>query len=170
MVGISLAVVGVLVGAVQAGLTRVINPRIGNEKSIYLGLSLYTLGLILFAFATEGWMMFAFLVPYCLGGICGPSLQSVISGHVPSNQQGELQGALTSLMSLTTIIGPLIMNGTFTFFTTDRAPFYFPGIHFIIGAVCMLFSIYIAYKVLSREKREHPELLPVIEGKSDKHD
>ncbi len=106
MVGISLAVVGVLVGAVQGGLTRVVNPRIGNEKSIYLGLSLYTLGLILFAFATQTWMMFAFLVPYCLGGICGPSLQSVISGHVPANQQGELQGALTSLMSLTTIIGP----------------------------------------------------------------
>ncbi|MBL7712935.1 MAG: TCR/Tet family MFS transporter, partial [Chitinophagaceae bacterium] len=82
MVGISLAVVGVLVGAVQAGLTRVVNPRIGNERSIYLGLSLYTLGLVLFGFATEGWMMFAFLVPYCLGGICGPSLQSVISGHV----------------------------------------------------------------------------------------
>jgi DHA1 family tetracycline resistance protein-like MFS transporter len=165
MVGISLAVVGVLVGAVQGGLTRVINPRIGNEKSIYLGLSLYTLGLILFAVASEGWMMFAFLVPYCLGGICGPSLQSVIAGHVPSNQQGELQGALTSLMSITTIIGPLIMNGTFTYFTTEKAPFYLPGIHFLIGAVCMLLSIFIAYKVLSREKREHPELLSVIEGK-----
>ena len=167
MVGISLAVVGVLVGAVQAGLTRVINPRIGNEKSIYLGLSLYTLGLVLFAFATEGWMMFAFLVPYCLGGICGPSLQSVISGHVPGNQQGELQGALTSLMSLTTIIGPLMMNSTFAYFTTDKAPFYFPGIHFMIGAICMLLSIFITYKVLGREKKEKPELLSVIEGTGD---
>lgn len=167
MVGISLAVVGVLVGAVQAGLTRVINPRIGNEKSIYLGLSLYTLGLVLFAFATKGWMMFAFLVPYCLGGICGPSLQSVISGHVPGNQQGELQGALTSLMSLTTIIGPLMMNSTFAYFTTDKAPFYFPGIHFMIGAICMLLSIFITYKVLGREKKEKPELLSVIKGTGD---
>ena len=154
MVGISLAVVGVLVGAVQAGLTRVINPRIGNERSIYLGLALYSLGLVLFAFATEGWMMFAFLIPYCLGGICGPSLQSIISGHVPSNQQGELQGALTSLMSLTTIIGPLIMNSTFAYFTSDKAPFYLPGIHFLIGAACMLMSIFITYKVLSKEKKE----------------
>jgi len=153
MVGISLAVVGVLVGAVQAGLTRVINPKIGNEKSIYLGLSLYALGLVLFAFATEGWMMFAFLIPYCLGGICGPSLQSIISGHVPSNQQGELQGALTSLMSLTTIIGPLIMNSTFAYFTSDKAPFYLPGIHFLIGAACMLMSIFITYRVLSQEKK-----------------
>src|SRR4026207_2508765 len=110
MVGISLAVVGVLVGAVQGGLTRVINPKFGNEKSIYLGLMLYTLGLVLFAFATKGWMMFAFLVPYCLGGIAGPALQSTLAEHVPPNEQGELQGALTSLMSLTTIIGPPIMN------------------------------------------------------------
>jgi DHA1 family tetracycline resistance protein-like MFS transporter len=159
MVGISLAVVGVLVGAVQAGLTRVINPKIGNEKSIYLGLSLYTMGLILFAFATQSWMMFAFLIPYCLGGICGPSLQSIISGHVPANQQGELQGALTSLMSLTTIIGPLIMNSAFTYFTTDKAPFHFPGIHFLIGAACMLLSVLITYKVLSKERKKEPELL-----------
>lgn len=162
MVGISLAVVGVLVGGVQAGLTPIINPKIGNEKSIYLGLTLYAIGMALFAFATESWMMFAFLIPYCLGGICGPSLQSVISGHVPRNQQGELQGALTSLMSLTTIIGPLVMNSTFTYFTTDKAPFYFPGIHFLIGAACMLLSIVITYKVLSREKKEHPELRDVI--------
>jgi DHA1 family tetracycline resistance protein-like MFS transporter len=167
MVGISLAVVGVLVGGVQAGLTPIINPKIGNEKSIYMGLLFYVIGLTLFAFATESWMMFVFLIPYCLGGICGPSLQAVISGHVPPNQQGELQGALTSLMSLTTIIGPLVMNSTFTYFTTDKAPFYFPGIHFLIGAACMLLSIVITYKVLSREKKVHPELRKVISGGSD---
>lgn len=167
MIGISLAVVGVLVGVVQAGLTRIINPKIGNEKSIYLGLSLYTLGLLLFAFATESWMMFVFLVPYCLGGICGPSLQSVISGHVARNQQGELQGALTSLMSLTTFLGPLIMTNIFAFFTSNKAPFKFPGVHFLIGAICMLFSTIITYKVLTREKKEHPELRNAIAGPGD---
>lgn len=154
MVGISLAVVGVLVGGVQGGLTRVVNPKIGNEKSIYLGLSLYALGLILFAFATQGWMMFVFLIPYCLGGLCGPALQSVISGHVPPNQQGELQGALTSLMSLTTVIGPVMMSETFAYFTSGKAPFHFPGFHFLIGAVCMLLSVIITNRVLTREKRQ----------------
>jgi DHA1 family tetracycline resistance protein-like MFS transporter len=153
LVGISLAVVGLLVGGVQAGLTRVINPRIGNEKSIYLGLFLYSIGLILFAFATQGWMMFAFLVPYCLGGIAGPALQSIMAGHVPSNQQGELQGALTSLMSVTAIIGPLIMNNLFWFFTSKNAPVHFPGVSFLLGAVFMLLSIYISWRVLSHERR-----------------
>ena len=124
--------------AVQAGLTRVINPKLGNEKSIYLGLLLYTFGLVLFAFATEGWMMFAFLVPYCLGGIAGPSLQSILAGHVPPNEQGELQGTLTSLMSLTTIIGPPIMNNLFKYFTTENAPVHFPGAFFLLAALFML--------------------------------
>ena len=153
MVGISLAVVGLLVGVVQAGLTRVVNPKLGNEKSIYLGLLLYTVGLVLFAFATEGWMMFAFLVPYCLGGIAGPSIQSVLSGHVPPNEQGELQGALTSLMSLTTIIGPPLMNNLFYFFTKESAPVHFPGVSFLLAALFMFLSVIIAWYVLSREKK-----------------
>ena len=152
MVGISLAVVGLLVGLVQAGLTRVVNPKLGNERSIYLGLILYTLGLVLFAFATQSWMMFAFLIPYCLGGIAGPSLQSVLAGHVPPNEQGELQGALTSLMSLTTILGPPLMNNLFHFFTTDKAPVYFPGAAFLLGAVFMIGSALVAWLTLRSEK------------------
>src|SRR6187401_2186604 len=152
MVGISLAVVGLLVGSVQAGLTRVINPRLGNERSIYLGLLLYSLGLVLFAFATEGWMMFAFLIPYCLGGIAGPSLQSVLAGHVPPGEQGELQGALTSLMSLTTILGPLLMNNLFKFFTTGKDHIHFPGAPFLLGAIFMLGSIIVAWMTLRGEK------------------
>ncbi|HEX7906059.1 MAG TPA: TCR/Tet family MFS transporter [Chitinophagaceae bacterium] len=153
MVGISLAVVGLLVGAVQAGLIRVVNPWLGNEKSIYLGLVLYTLGLVLFAFATESWMMFIFLIPYCLGGIAGPSLQSTLAGHIPPNEQGELQGALTSLMSLTTIVGPPMMNNLFYHFTKEKALVYFPGVSFFLGAIFMLLSVLIAWYVLSREKK-----------------
>lgn len=153
LVGYSLGAVGLLVGIVQAVLTRRINPLLGNEKSIYIGLLLYSLGLILFAFATESWMMFAFLIPYCLGGIAGPALQSTMASHVARNEQGALQGALTSLMSLTTIIGPLIMNNLFRYFTTDKAPFYFPGIPFLLGAIFMLTSVLIAWQAFEREKR-----------------
>ena len=97
--------------------------------------------------------MFAFLVPYCLGGIAGPALQATLSEHVPANEQGELQGALTSLMSLTTIIGPPIMNYLFYFFTKDNAPLHFPGISFLVAAVFMLFSVFITWNVLSKEKK-----------------
>nr|AIA14101.1 Tetracycline_Resistance_MFS_Efflux_Pump [uncultured bacterium] len=167
MVGISLAVVGLLVGVVQGVLTGFTTKKLGNERSVYLGLLLYSLGLVLFAFATEGWMMFVFLIPYCLGGVAGPALQSILAGHVPPTEQGELQGALTSLMSLTTIIGPLIMNNLFYFFTKDNAPVHFPGVSFLLGGIFMLLSTLVAWRVLSREKKTHPELLNVIEGSTE---
>lgn len=152
LIGISLGVVGFLIALVQGLLIRVVNPRIGNEKSVYLGLSLYTLGLLLFTFATQTWMMFAFLVPYCLGGIAGPALQSIISGNVPPNEQGELQGALTSLMSLTSVLGPIMMTSTFAYFTGPTAPFYFPGASFLLGALLMLFSLIWAFNALHLKK------------------
>jgi len=149
-IGISLAVVGALVAFVQAGLIRVITPKIGNERSIYIGLLLYAVGMFLFAIASESWMMFVFLIPYCLGGIAGPALQSTISGHVPPNSQGELQGSLTSLLSVTSIIGPPVMLYLFAYFTSVKSPVIFPGAPFILGGILMLGASIIAYKSLKQ--------------------
>ena len=151
MIGLSLGLVGLLVGAVQGGLIRVVNPILGNKKSIYIGIAFYTIGLFLFAFATQSWMMFVFLVPYCLGGICGPALQSIISGQVPPNEQGELQGGLTSIMSLTNIIGPILMTGLFSYFTKPSAPFQFAGVAFFLGGILMALSLFFAYRTLQHK-------------------
>ncbi len=148
MIGISLGLVGLLVGIVQGGLIRFINPLIGNKRSVYLGMALYTIGLILFSIASQSWMMFVFLIPYCLGGICGPALQSIISGQVPANQQGELQGGLTSIMSLTSIIGPVVMTSLFSYFTQPTAPFHFAGAPFLLGSILMALSLFFAYRSL----------------------
>ncbi|MFZ1527274.1 MAG: MFS transporter, partial [Ferruginibacter sp.] len=113
-------------------------------------LLLYSLGLFLFAFATESWMMFAFLVPYCMGGIAGPALQSIIAHKVPNNEQGEIQGALTSLVSLTSIAGPPLMTGLFAYFTRPSAPVHFSGAAFLLGGIFMLASTFIAYRALSK--------------------
>lgn len=152
MVGISLGVVGLLVGIVQGGLIRWVNPRLGNEKSIYIGLVLYAVGMFLFAMASQGWMMFVFLVPYCLGGIAGPALQSVISAKVPAREQGELQGALTSLMSATSIVGPPLMTNVFYYFTNKHTKFHLPGAPFILGGLLLAASAFVAY--ISFKKRK----------------
>lgn len=152
MVGISLGIIGFLVGLVQGLLIRWINPKIGNERSIYYGLLLYAIGMLLFAFATESWMMFVFLIPYCLGGICGPALQSVITQNIPSNQQGELQGALTSLISATSIVGPPLMTNLFYYFTHKSAPFQFPGAPFFLGFILMLTSAFFVYFAFQKKK------------------
>jgi DHA1 family tetracycline resistance protein-like MFS transporter len=148
-VGYSLGAVGLMTALVQGVLIRFLNPRLGAKRSVFLGLSLYAVGFLLFAFASKGWMMFAFLVPYCLGGIAGPALQGIMSGQVPANEQGELQGALTSMVSATSIIGPPLMTNLFSFFTGPHAPVHFPGAAFLTGAVLTVISTLLAMRSLA---------------------
>ena len=148
-VGYSLGFVGLMVAVVQGGLIRIINPKLGQKRSVYFGLVLYGIGLFLFSFATQGWMMFAILVPYCLGGISGPALQGIISNQVPANEQGELQGGLTGVMSITSIIGPPLMTNLFSYFTGNAAPFYFPGAPFFMGALLCIVSVLLAMRSLA---------------------
>ncbi|HTB31860.1 MAG TPA: TCR/Tet family MFS transporter [Bacteroidia bacterium] len=149
MVGWSLAFVGLMIGIVQGGLIRIINPKLGNKKSIYLGFGLYVIGFTLFAFASQSWMMFAFTILYCLGGITGPALQGIMSGEVPANAQGELQGGLTSLISVTSIIGPLMMGYLFRYYTKPGHP-YFPGAPFLMGGFLTLIGTVLAVRSLSQ--------------------
>ncbi len=157
MVGYSLVAVGVLTVAVQAGFIGMITPKLGVKKSVYLGLFCYAIGMLLFAMANQGWMMFAILSIYCFGGIGMPSLQGVISGQVPANAQGELQGALTSLMSLTSIFGPLIMNNLFYYFSNNKAPMYLPGAPFYAGALMMFVALGFAMYYLKRRMPASPD-------------
>lgn len=154
MIGISLGVLGLLLGLVQGVLIRWTTPQLGEYKSIYYGLICYSIGLFLFAFAYQGWMMFVFLIIYSLGGICGPSLQSVITKHIPSNEQGELQGALTSLVSATSIIGPPVMTNLFYYFTHEKAPFEFSGAPFLLASILMFVSVIIIFFVFEQKNRK----------------
>ncbi|MBL7894952.1 MAG: TCR/Tet family MFS transporter [Bacteroidia bacterium] len=149
-IGYSIAFVGVTVALVQGGLIRYTTKILGTNKSVIVGLLFYVIGFTLFAFASQGWMMFVFMIPYALGGIAGPALQGLMTGHVPSNEQGELQGAITSLVSLTSIVGPLLMTSLFSFFTAPSSPIYFPGAPFMMGAVLTLVSVFISVFALKR--------------------
>jgi DHA1 family tetracycline resistance protein-like MFS transporter len=105
-VGVSLAVVGVCFGVVQGGLTGKIVAKIGQKNAAKLGLFLSIFVLIGMGLITQGWMMYAIILPYALTGIVDPAIRTIVSSQVQSNEQGELQGIFTSLMSLAEIIGP----------------------------------------------------------------
>jgi DHA1 family tetracycline resistance protein-like MFS transporter len=156
--------VGILVAVVQGGLIRVISPKLGQVKSVYAGLLLQVLAFFLFAMASQSWMMYVFLIPYCLGGIGGPALQGIIAGQVPSNQQGELQGIMTSIMSATSIVGPILMTSLFGYFTSEGAPFYFPGAPFVLGGLLTLLAVFWAVGPLSKYK---PHTQRVAEKQSE---
>lgn len=151
-VGFSIAFVGLTIGIVQGGLARVLIPKWGAKNSVYIGLGIYAVGYVLFALATQGWMMYAFMIPFALGGLAGPALQGIMSNQVPANAQGELQGALTSLISVTSIIGPLLMTYLFAQFTGPAAPVHFPGAPFVMGAVLSLASMLLAIRSLSKHE------------------
>ena len=128
-VGYSLGFVGIVVGIVQGVLIRIIIPKIGQEKAVFYGLILYFIGFVLFGFATKGWMMFVFMLPYGLAGIFGPAMQGIISNNVEANAQGEIQGVTAGLMSAAAIIGPLMMTN-FCLFHHPTMLFIFPEHHF----------------------------------------
>ena len=152
LVGYSLGFIGLLAAIVQGGLIRIIIPRLGNVKSVYFGMIFYILGLSLFSFAEEGWMVFAFAIPLSLGGISGPALQGIMTNKIPDDEQGEFQGGLTSLVSLTAIIGPLLMTNLFSYFTSENTFYYFPGAPFMVAAIISFFGLIIAIRFLSSSK------------------
>ncbi len=147
-IGYSLSFVGVLTVAVQGGLIRWLIPKIGQKKAAYWGIIFYFIGLVFFGFALSGWMMYAAMVVYCLGGIAGPALQGIMSNQLPSSEQGELQGANTSMMSATAIVGPILMTHVFSYFSGDSAPIHIPGAAMYLAAIFTLISLFLCWRTL----------------------
>ena len=152
LVGYSLGFIGILAAIVQGGLIRIIIPKFGKVNSLYLGMSFYIIGLILFTIADESWMVFAFAIPLSLGGLCGPALQGIMTNQIPDNEQGEFQGGITSLISLTSIIGPLLMTNLFSLFTSNKNLIYFPGAPFLMAAILSIFGLLVAIRFLQNSK------------------
>ncbi len=143
-VGISLAVVGLTAAIVQGGLVRQIVPRLGERRSIVVGLAIGAISFLLYGLASQGWMIYVILVVGAIGGIGGPATQGLISRSVAPNEQGALQGSLSSLMSVVNLIGPLIFNNLFAFFTAKTTNPQVPGIVFYVGSGLMLAALAIA--------------------------
>ncbi|MEM9895030.1 MAG: TCR/Tet family MFS transporter [Bacteroidota bacterium] len=149
-IGISLGFVGIMVAIVQGGLVGPIVKKIGDVKAVYVGFAFNAFGLLTIGLVPEGWMVYLIIVPYAMGGIAGPSLQSIMTSNVPKNAQGELQGGIASVMTITSVIGPLLMTGTFRYFTDPANQIYFPAAPFMVGTALALLSIAIARPSLAR--------------------
>ncbi len=138
--------IGLLLFAIQAGLIRYTIPKFGQRKNIIWGIIFYAVGLSLIAFTTQGWMVYIFMIPYCLGGISGPALQGYATNKVAKNEQGELQGAITIINSISVIVGPAIFSFLFSHYTNKNSGLYFPGAPFLLAAILMIISTFLAIK------------------------
>lgn len=150
MIGVSLAVVGLSIAIVQGGLNRILIPKLGERNSIYVGLFLYAVGLTMCGLSTTTGLIFAAMVPLALGGLAGPTVQALMSTHVPPNEQGELQGTLTSLISVCAIIGPLLFPSLFKFFTSGHAPAHIPGAAFLFSTGLTLAALIVCVFVFRK--------------------
>lgn len=156
-IGMSLAFAGVTMAVVQGGLTRAIIPKMGERSAALIGLSVGALGYLGYALSSETWMIYACIVFGSLAGLAQPSINGLMSRHLPASAQGELQGGVSSLWGLTSIVGPLLMTGLFEYFTNPDGPIYFPGAAFVFAAILAAASAAMFLRAMQLAARERVE-------------
>ncbi len=138
-VGYSLVAVGVVVAIGYSTLPRLV-PWLGERRAVYIGLMGGALSFAGYAFSTKGWMIFVFMLPFALVCLAMPAVNAIMSREVGPKEQGELQGALTSLGGLTSVGSPLLLGNLFAYFSSRHAPVYFPGAAFLASALCLVLA------------------------------
>lgn len=141
MIGVSLAVYGISMAVVQGALIRPAIRLLGETKTIALGLGIEVIALLLVAFVPDGRLVMALIPISAIGAIGLPALQGLLSHIARDDAQGELQGVIASLASVSMIVGPLLMTQAFALFTSDSAPFHLPGAPFVLSAALMFLGL-----------------------------
>tara|TARA_A100001037_G_scaffold300886_1_gene329269 strand:- start:620 stop:1846 length:1227 start_codon:yes stop_codon:yes gene_type:complete len=153
--GLTLALVGVMAIVVQGLLVRPAIAHFGERRTIIIGLVVAIIAFFGYGVASEGWMVLVIIVIGSLAGLTQPAIQGLVAGSVGPSDQGKVQGALTSVMSLTSILSPLIFTSMlFSFFTSELAPFELPGAPFFLGSVLFAVSLVVLIRLFGRELRE----------------
>jgi DHA1 family tetracycline resistance protein-like MFS transporter len=147
MVGICLGVVGVSVGLVQGVLVGRVVHRYGERRAMITGLTLGGLGFVIYGLAPTGAWFLAGVPVMAFFGLYGPSAQGMMTKIVGPSEQGKLQGALTSVASLTGIIGPTIFSLIFAAFIGSLVNAHLPGAPFVLAGACLMLAMLIAERV-----------------------
>ena len=148
-IGISLAAVGVMFVVGQGFLVRLLLPRIGERRAIVMGLLVSAVLMAAYGIIPQGWMIYPLIALGVFGWVIAqPAVMGIMSKAVPANEQGLLQGALASLTSLTSIIGPPIWTGLFGYFVSPAAPIFIPGAAFLVSSAVFFFSLVVALRWL----------------------
>jgi DHA1 family tetracycline resistance protein-like MFS transporter len=141
-IGASLAVAGAVMAIAQVAVPRILVPVFGERGAALTGIVIGGIGYAGYGLATAGWMMFAWLPTWFFGAIVMPTTNALMSHRVPPDAQGELQGAVAGLFSLSSIVGPPMMTQLFGRFTSPSAPVHLPGAAFLaasaLTAVCFV--------------------------------
>jgi MFS transporter, DHA1 family, tetracycline resistance protein len=171
-VGYSLAFVGVVMAVAQGALTRVLIPWLGGERrAAAAGMAAALVAYLGYAFVSSGWEMYVVALTTLLFALTYPSMNAIASQQIPANAQGELQGAVASLYSLSAIVGPPLMTQVFGAFSRSSAPVYFPGAAFVTAALLTVGSAALFARAVRlappRSAHTFPASLPRAECSDD---
>ncbi|SPF77926.1 TCR/Tet family MFS transporter [Pseudoprimorskyibacter insulae] len=147
MIGLSLGLYGVAMAAVQGGLVAPMHRLLGERGTMIFGLTFSIAAFAAISVVTSGFWILILTPLTALGDVAPPTLQGLLSRNAPDNQQGELQGGLTSLRAVATIIAPLVMTSVFAVFTAPDAAVFFPGAPFVLamGLMAVALGLYLSF-------------------------
>lgn len=152
--GLTLAAVGIFNIIVQAGLVKPMVARFGERLALFTGLFFGAAGFAIFGLAPVGIIFWSALPIFALMGLFGPAAQGLMTRHVSPSEQGQLQGANSSLMGITGLIGPGLFTLTFASFIGAHRDWRLPGAPFLLAAILMIIALGLALLVT----RQRPEL------------
>ena len=163
-IGFSLGAFGLCGAIVMAVVLPRVIPRIGEWRTAAIGLTFTAASAFGYAFAWQGWMIYAVIVAGCLEALADPPLRSLAAAKVPPSAQGELQGAMTSIFSLTSIITPLLYTAIFSWFTGPSAPVVFGGAPYLLGGVFLVLSLLVFVTMVARPTPKEVERMHAPEA------
>jgi MFS transporter, DHA1 family, tetracycline resistance protein len=147
-VGLSLMLVGIMAAIVQGRLVGPILGRLGEKRGLLIGLGMSGIVMVLYGVAPQGWMIFPLIVIGSFSGIAGPAAQALITKRIPADEQGGVQGALSSLGSLASVFAPPIAAWSFGACIGPQSALHLPGIAFFEAAITMAIALGLAWRAL----------------------
>lgn len=162
-VGMMMAGVGVAAMIVQGGLIRPITTSVGERRTLLIGLSCGAIGFSVYGLAPEGWIFCLGIPVMAFWGLAGPANQSLMTRHIRSTEQGQLQGAIASINGMTGMIGPTLFTQTFAFFIQSDSSlstqysslstsWEFPGAPFVLASLMLFTAAAIAWRTTKAKK------------------
>lgn len=145
-VGFTLAAVGVCAMIVQGALVKPITARLGERRTLLIGLLCGAAGFAIYGLAPTP-LVYCFGIPVmAFWGLAGPSAQVFMTRRVSSSEQGQLQGAIASLTGIAGLIGPGLFTQTFAAFIGPQADWHLPGAPYLLSTVMLSIGAGIAWR------------------------
>jgi MFS transporter, DHA1 family, tetracycline resistance protein len=136
-VGLTLALVGICSMVVQGGAIGPIVRRFGEWRALFLGLACGAVGFFIYGMAPTGTLFWLGIPVMSLWGVAGAATQALATRQVAPEQQGQLQGATSSVVGIAQLIGPFLFTLTFAYFIGPHAPLTLPGAPFLLAAAML---------------------------------